>query len=293
MPKKLTYEFIKERFEKEGYILLSKEYSNARTKLDYTCFLGHTHSITWDKWRQGHRCPECGIIKRSKSQALSYAFVKNSFEKEGYLLLSKDYKNSSTKLKYKCPNGHEHTITWGNWQQGQRCPYCVGKAKPSIRIIKKSFSDESYDLLSDTYTNYDSKLRYRCPYGHVHCISWHNWLKGRRCPTCAAINRSGSGNPNWRGGKSLEPYCEVWTDQEYKQDIRERDDNNCLNPCCSSKNPNDLTIHHIDYDKQNCHPKNLITVCRSCNSRANTDRKWHKAWYQAIIKNRYKEAIYV
>ena len=60
----------------------------------------------------------------------------------------------------------------------------------------------------------------------------------------------------------------------------------CLNPYCS-KEHNVLTLHHIDYNKNNCGPDNLITLCNSCNSQANKDRGWHKAWYQAILKNRY------
>ena len=90
----------------------------------------------------------------------------------------------------------------------------------------------------------------------------------------------------WKGGISKEPYCNDWT-KEYKEFIKNRDGNRCLNPYCNSKNPADLTIHHIDYNKKNCKPNNLITVCRSCNSRANTDREWHKAWYQAVLKMRY------
>jgi hypothetical protein len=129
--------------------------------------------------------------------------------------------------------------------------------------------------------------RYICPVGHKHKTIWNAWRNGNRCPTCSALNRFGSGNPSWKGGKSFEPYCEVWKDKEFKLDIRERDGNKCLNPYCDSKNPDDLTIHHIDYNKQNCHPSNLITVCRSCNSAANKDEKWHKAWYHAILNKRY------
>lgn len=41
MPKKLTFEFVKEQFEKEGYKLLSTEYENAHTKLKVRCNKGH------------------------------------------------------------------------------------------------------------------------------------------------------------------------------------------------------------------------------------------------------------
>jgi len=47
--RKLTYEFVKESFEKEGYKLLSEEYINCEQKLDYICSKGHGHSIGWNK----------------------------------------------------------------------------------------------------------------------------------------------------------------------------------------------------------------------------------------------------
>ena len=99
----------------------------------------------------------------------------------------------------------------------------------------------------------------------------------------------GEKNPSWRGGISCEPYCEQWMDQEYKQSIRDRDGNKCLNPYCNNNyNKNRLLdIHHINYNKKDCKPTNLITVCKSCNTRANKDRDWHQSWYEAIIYRRY------
>jgi len=96
---------------------------------------------------------------------------------------------------------------------------------------------------------------------------------------------------NWKGEISSQGYCSSWLDKEFKQDIKDRDGNKCLNPICESKNPNDLVGHHIDYDKQNCNPINIITVCRSCNLKANYERDWHQSWYEAIIYNRYIRRI--
>lgn len=116
MPIKLTYEFVKKSFNDEGYILLSKEYINSSTKLDYTCPKGHRHSITWEGWKKGNRCYYCS--GRSKPLIKD---IRKSFESEGYTLLSKKYINNRTKLKYICPNKHEHSITWHDWQAGKRC----------------------------------------------------------------------------------------------------------------------------------------------------------------------------
>ena len=99
--------------------------------------------------------------------------------------------------------------------------------------------------------------------------------------------KKGSKHPLWLGGISNGDYCPIFSDKEFKQMIKDRDGNKCLNPYCNNKHK-ELHIHHINYDKQECNESNLITVCRSCNSKANTDRDWHKEWYSTIIKNRYK-----
>jgi len=97
----------------------------------------------------------------------------------------------------------------------------------------------------------------------------------------------GHKNPNWKGGISCEPYCDVWLDKDFKESIKERDAYQCLNPTCSKENKR-LNIHHINYIKKDCRPNNLITLCVSCNSKANFDRVWHKAWYSTIIQRRYR-----
>lgn len=225
---------------------------------------------------------------------LDINFIRNSFKKEGYILLSNLYLNSKEKLKFICSKGHKHEITWSDFKTGKRCRYCIhnklGKSRRiSFSKIKNSFSKEGYELLSKHYKNCDQKLKYRCPNGHIHSISWHNWNSGWRCAHChrekLSIFITGSGHPQWKGGVSCDPYCDAWADKEYKESIKERDGYSCLNPYCDKK-VKQLTIHHIDYNKKNCRPNNLITICKSCNSKANFDRDWHMAWYQAIINKR-------
>lgn len=93
----------------------------------------------------------------------------------------------------------------------------------------------------------------------------------------------GKNNPNWKGGISCEPYCDAWADKEYKESIKQRDGYRCMNPDCW-KTSKRLSIHHIDYNKKNCKLNNLITLCNSCNSRANKDREWHQNFYSEIMK---------
>jgi len=72
------------------------------------------------------------------------------------------------------------------------------------------------------------------------------------------LELSGILNPNWQGGKSFEPYSVDWT-KTLRRSIRERDKYTCQ-ICFNEGN----TVHHKDYNKKNCNPHNLITLCKHC-----------------------------
>lgn len=283
--KKLTVDFIRKEFEKEDYKLLTTKYKNAHQKLDYVCPEGHAHSISWNNWcnKKKYRCPYC-----SGNAKLTIAFIKKEFEKNDYRLLTKKYKNNNQKLDYICPEGHIHSIRWSDWQQGIRCPYCVNLGKPTTNFIRNEFEKEKYKLLTTEYKNSKQKLDYVCPEGHTCAIPWSDWRYGVRCPLCYRENNRGENHPSWKGGISCEPYCEVWVEKEFKKMIKERDDYQCQNPDCWGKNgvAGRLCIHHIDYNKKNCDPSNLITLCSSCNARANYNRERHTYFYNNLINEK-------
>lgn len=100
-----------------------------------------------------------------------------------------------------------------------------------------------------------------------------------------SLKRCGPKNPMWNGGISIEPYCDAWADKEYKEDIKKRDNYTCQNSGCNKKSKR-LVVHHIDYVKKNCKPNNLITLCNSCNSKANGNRNCWVEFYTNILKGR-------
>lgn len=93
----------------------------------------------------------------------------------------------------------------------------------------------------------------------------------------------GPSNFNWSGGLSRLPYPWDFSKVTSKQ-IIERDGGVCQNPTCYGRDRR-LTAHHIDYNKQNCTWSNLITLCSSCNSRANFGREKWRAFYSDIMRS--------
>jgi len=101
------------------------------------------------------------------------------------------------------------------------------------------------------------------------------------------LTHSGPLASNWQGGISCEPYCQIWLDKEYKESIKIRDGYKCQNIDCRKKEGRIFIVHHINYNKKNCHPWNLITLCNSCNGRANFNREYWEQLYQNILSKKY------
>ena len=103
------------------------------------------------------------------------------------------------------------------------------------------------------------------------------WNKGGKMPESMGVKmqaiasmRIGELGANWIDGRSFIPYS-VEFNNSLKRRIRERDNFTCLG--CGIKEPaidEKLSVHHMDYNKMNCAISNLVTVCRSCNSIANS-----------------------
>lgn len=85
--------------------------------------------------------------------------------------------------------------------------------------------------------------------------------------------RAGERSHLWRGGTADERHSIGFT-ATLKRQIRERDGFTCL-VCGAEENGKTHSVHHIDYDKTNHDPRNLVTICVSCHSKTNLQRE---AW---------------
>lgn len=93
----------------------------------------------------------------------------------------------------------------------------------------------------------------------------------------------GNNNPAWIDGSSYKNYPVEFT-ESLKESIRKRDNYTCQN--CNMTEEEHLIVegrcldvHHINYDKKNCNEDNLITLCHSCNVRANYLRSYWQEFY--------------
>jgi len=88
----------------------------------------------------------------------------------------------------------------------------------------------------------------------------------------------------WCGGISFEPYGEEFN-KKLKKQIRERDKFICQE-CKQTEKKLGYTLicHHIDYNKKNNDPDNLISLCKSCHPQTNFSREDWTKYFQKKIR---------
>lgn len=124
MDKKQYFKELKEQCKSLGWKLISKEYINSKTKLQFKCPSGHLVEKTPSSFKASPSCSECkGLIKR---------FLKLIKEKE-YLLFNEPILN--TKAKVVCPNKHIWNVFPIKFIEGKECPECkIPESKGEVAV---------------------------------------------------------------------------------------------------------------------------------------------------------------
>jgi len=113
------------------------------------------------------------------------------------------------------------------------------------------------------------------------------WL-GKKQPKEMVEKRilKGESHYNWQGGISFEPYG-LEFNKDLKEVIRNRDRRKCQ--ICEKtelESNRKLDVHHIDYNKKNNDPKNLISLCQKCHIKTNFNRGY---WFNYFSNKIYEK----
>jgi len=188
--RKLTFEYVKNFFEKENCVLMEDSYINNRSLLKYRCSCGTISKTYFSRFKGGNRCKKCGIKKSTNKRRFSYEYVKKCFKDWGCELLEDNYINSETLMLYRCSCGNISKIKFSHFQQGHRCRKCgsqktADKKRLSFKYVYNFFKKENCELLETEYKNNFTLLKYRCRCKSISKICFNAFKSGHRCSKCS------------------------------------------------------------------------------------------------------------
>jgi len=147
----------------------------------------------------------------------------------------------------------------------------------------KNRQERSGHLKHGYYSKYHKKFRCcsKCgkKLGNVRSELCHSCENKRRFEE-GIMNTSGDKNGGFIHGNGKRKYPKEFS-KALKLKIFKRDGFTCQR--CFIYPSNDLTAHHIDYNKQNCKEDNLIMLCRRCNLKVNKDVNDWYAYFTYLI----------
>jgi len=309
MPPKLTKEVINSRISSEGYTCL--EYNFKVRKFNYLCPKGHKGSMRMDHWRKGVRCAMCAGNKK-----LSLDVIRDSFNKEGYTLLSKEYINSKTLLTTLCPKGHIHKTSWNNWSTGYSCSKCSyanrsGKNNTNYKggvtkkglVTYKTFVDRVplIDNPTELIVEGASVLGVSCHYCHntfaptrIHIVARINSITGKTTGECnfycsdECKHKCGTFRQVkfFKGQKQGNNKNYRVHQKEWANLIKERDEGTCL--ICGEKHGIMIAHHEIPVivnEILSLDLDNGLTLCKKCHTHIVHKLPWCTNGYLSNCKS--------
>lgn len=115
-------------------VCLATEFTDVKQKVKWKCSREHIWTDTFNSIKNGRWCKECNAINHKNKEFHNMKVVAQ--ERNG-LLLSREYTNSYTKLKWKCI---KHNYIWEavpqNIKRGQWCLFC-GRERQAFKVSKE------------------------------------------------------------------------------------------------------------------------------------------------------------
>ncbi|MDH2363777.1 HNH endonuclease [Priestia megaterium] len=174
-------------FAENGCTLLGT-YENSATPMEYICICGKRSRISYNNFKKGKNCRECGFKKLSNmNRKYTTEDVQNHLKQFGYTLTG-EYVDSITKFTFLCPNNHHHSMSYQAFKQGVRCERClrdyIGEDRRlTIEEVDRRITEAGMSRIGE-YNNSHSPIRVICVCGEECEMLLPGITKGNLCKKC-------------------------------------------------------------------------------------------------------------
>ena len=172
---------------------------SSNKKVWWKCGKGHEWQAMIRSRNDGRGCPYCSgrhaVNGKNDLQTVNPVLATEWNHERNCGLMPMDVlPNSNKKVWWKCSKGHEWQSTVANRNNGNGCPYCLGryavKGENDLQTVNPTLAKEwnyekNDDLKPEEFTaNSNKDVWWKCSKGHVWHASIANRSKGNGCPVC-------------------------------------------------------------------------------------------------------------
>ena len=220
-------------------------------------------------WNKGKKCPQ---LSGENNPFYGKHHTQKTIEKIRQSAIKQFKGGLPQATKDKISKAHKGKVNIGDSN---------GAKKPEVR---KRLSEIRLQMFKDGLLN-TPKMAFKK--GNV------PWILGKKHTEESlkrmSATKQGINRKDWKEFISFEPYLPSF-DKDLKFKIRERDNFTCqeckkteLDLINENKYNRTLRIHHIDYNKKNNVPINLISLCQWCHVKTNRNRKHWQEYFNMKI----------
>ena len=256
-----------------GFKVVGKYVSESKEVKIFHEKCGKSFSVRPKYFREIKMCIKC-VATPNPSQS-EYQERVNILSNSEYKVIG-EYVGENTKvLKQHTVCGFEWEVSPSHFKFGKRCPKCSGRVRKTPEYFRKEIWEkvgDEYEVRSD-YKNAHTKVSFfhnsEICGGNVFKMTPTDFLRGRRCPACADVARSGENhwnyNPNLTEEDRMRRDMQNGEIRKWRDAVYARDEYTCQK--CNETGTK-LNAHHLNsWDR---HPddrfelSNGVTLCEPC-----------------------------
>lgn len=151
------------------------QFSKALEPASFECLAGHKWVSTANNILKRGSCPHCSGKARVWLPDVNTRLASRR-------IVCSDYKDTQTKAKFTCQDGHEWMATPNSVLRGNGCPHCAG------RVVEYSDVADILKARGITFESYKGalvKTEFTCRNGHRWKATVDSVKRGHGCPVCA------------------------------------------------------------------------------------------------------------
>lgn len=254
------------------------------------CDCGKTVEVPGGKLRNGDT-KSCGCLRHD-----TLDLVGKQFDKLTVIKKCERTDGKYVKWSCKCSCGNTTKVTTGHLQSGHtRSCGCLqrevtaktnsidetGNKHGRLVVLERSEKRTSSNVIM---------WKCSCSCGNMVEVS-STYLRSNCIQSCGCLWLENIIKANTVHGKcsngSRVSYPKEWT-RNLRAFVRKRDGHKCK-ICAKTleEEGKSLSVHHIDYDVNNCKPSNLISLCTSCHVKTNTNREAWMEFFKVLLEEKH------